>query len=219
MKHALLAAILTASATSATAGVVYTSLEDLEAAAGEATSWIDLGDGDLPFCADPVRYKAYGEISGTAPCVASYTTVEGQRVYTMRGEAWHPLLNLRSGHSDGMTSGGGGYGAHLWNGPGTFLRPDPLGGQHLALEFRRPYIDSLGVHPTAGFYGWMSTGSYTGLLVLPHSAQITRLEFGHVRNAVSAPGTLALATPLLAVCLLFGRANPTSASRCHRSSS
>ncbi len=113
-----------------------------------------------------------------------------------------------------MTPGGGGYEAHLWNGPGTFLRPDPKGGLHLAIDFRRPYLDSLGVHTTAGFFGWSSAGPDVGLLVLPHSAQVTRLDFGHVRHVVAAPGTPALVVVALALCLLQTSSRQKNGSRC-----
>ena len=186
----------------ASAAVVYQSLSEFEALAGTPGTTIDFGVPILPSCADLGYFKAQGAVIGD--CMASSTIVGGQRIYTMRGWAWEPTLIIRSGNSEGFSIGGGGYDAHLWGGPGTFLAPDPLGGSHLAIEQYRPFM-TLGVFTTAGFFGWLAEPQQEllsdGLLVLPEGAQITKLEFDYQRQ-VPEPGTLSLAG--LAVLLLSG---------------
>lgn len=180
----------------ASSAVVYQSLSEFEALAGTPGTTIDFGTPILPACADVDFYQARGEVIGNS-CVASSTIVGGQRVYTMRGTAWAPTINIRSGKVDGSgpNGPGSGYDAHLWDGPGTYLAPDPLGGSHLAIEQYRPFM-TLGVFTTVGFFGWLAEPQQEllteGLLVLPEGAQITKLEFDYQRQ-VPEPGTLFLA--------------------------
>lgn len=202
MKVGVVAAAMGLMIQGASAAVVYQSLSEFEALAGTPGTTIDFGMPILPSCADVGYFKAQGAVIGD--CVASSTIVGGQRVYTMRGWAWAPTLIIRSGNADGSAIGGGGYDAHLWGGPGTYLAPDPLGGSHLAIEQYRPFM-TLGVFTTAGFFGWLAEPQQEllsdGLLVLPQGAQITKLEFDYQRQ-VPEPGTLSLAG--LAVTLIAG---------------
>ncbi|MEI2677854.1 MAG: hypothetical protein V9G29_08455 [Burkholderiaceae bacterium] len=203
MKTRLIAIAVSALlAQGASAAVVYQSLSEFEALAGIPGTTIDFGMPILPSWADAGYFKVQGIVNGDP--VASSTIVGGQRVYTLRAWAWEPTLIIRSGNAEGFAIGGGGYDAHLWGGPGTFLAPDPLGGSHLAIEQYRPFM-TLGVFTTAGFFGWLAEPQQEllsdGLLVLPQGAQITKLEFDYHRQ-VPEPGTQWLAG--LAILLAAG---------------
>lgn len=203
LKQAFGAVAFCALCAPAQAVIIYSSIEAFEQVVGSPQQWIDFSEEVLPGCADASYYAAFGEVIGNN-CVASSTTVQGQRVYTMRAQAWLPEILIRSGGTDGTVGGLFVYGAHLWNGPETFLRADPLGGDRLAIEFYRPFL-TLGVHTTEGFFGWLPTLATEDPLVLPAGAQISRLDFNYRQAVVSEPASLALVAAGLAGLLLRPR--------------
>lgn len=204
--HLSLAAILSVAPMLSRATVVTTNPSEFKVLFGQPTTAIDFGQAVLPPSADVVHFNATGEVLCTPiNCVASFTGSGSNRTYTMRGGAWAPGFQsgqdefvIRSGLEDGSAVGGGvgsGYLAHLWGGPLSNLRHDPMGGDRLLIEVRS---ELLGVYTTAGFFGWRQTPS-DGLLALPVGAQITGLEYGFASPVSDVPSLLQVVLGLIGI--------------------
>lgn len=194
MKVWIAAAATSLSCASSDAAIVYTSITDFEAAVGTPMQSVDLESGVLPRCTELWYYLAYGDVIGS--CVATYTGFGASRNYTLRGyDAWVEGVNIRSSQADGFSffpQSGGVWYAHLWSGPGGHIVADPFGGPHLGVDMGWTEL-ALGVHTTAGFFGWRPEGRDAGLMVLPAGAEITRFDFDYRPLAVPEPASIVLA--------------------------